>query len=99
MAPCGMGFPAPEARIIADLKPGQEIEIQPGYGDPPAQAKRTAIIAAVQGFSALACDGTMLCCEDGLGVKPTGNQFADFTLSEKAKQILEQACLRDSAIP
>jgi len=77
-------------KSIAELKPGDEIIIKGGYGDPPVEKDTEDIIAAVGGFSALTISGIKLSCWNEAGVKPTGEHFEKFELSEKAKEILKR---------
>jgi len=89
----GTTFPLPGGYTIADLKEGQEIRIAPGCGHPNSDKERVAIVAHVDGYSALTADGIMLSCCDGDGVTLTGKEYPDFELDENAKRILGEAGL------
>lgn len=85
----GMHFPV-SSEIFLSLKPGDEITLDPGFGYEPSEAQRTLIIASIDGFSALATDGTQLMCTDCEGISPTGVHHESWQLSEKAQNILEE---------
>lgn len=74
---CGYrgGYPDPGGYVIASLKKGDEITLQPGFGYPKADKERTLIIYEVHQVSALCTDGTRLSCRDGSGVTATGRSL------------------------
>jgi len=74
---------------IARLKPGDEVIIKAGYGDPRVEEDKRDVIVSVDGLSALTAAGISLKCHDSEGVKPTGKHYSKFELSPKAKKILE----------
>lgn len=83
----GWSLPDPAGRIIAELKKGDEITIEAGYGFPTSDESRTLVVYNVDQFSALCTDGTRLSCRDGNGVKKTGRNVPA-KASMKVMQIL-----------
>jgi hypothetical protein len=71
----GGGYPDPGGYVIASLKKGDEITLQPGFGYPKVDKERTLIVYEVYQFSALCTDGTRLMCRDGNGVTATGQSL------------------------
>ena len=80
----------PEGKFIAELKPGEEIIIAAGAGNPAHEEDVKDYVLEVQGCSALTAGGIRLMCSDGNSVTKTGNQVPveKLEVSEEARQIL-----------
>lgn len=91
---CYFGQPGPGATKIGELKPGDQIILLPGYGDPRSDEDRVLIVVSVSGYSALCNDGTTLAgirC-DGYGITVTGFvPMEKVVISEKAQELLREA--------
>lgn len=85
-----------DGMIWAELKPGDEIVIDAGAGDPVRRTRRTAIVLNVQGASALMTDGTRLCCRDTGRFRKTGRRDEGWreNVSPEARRLQEAAALR-----
>lgn len=81
------GGPGQYLNLFRDLKPGDEVLLFKGFGDPRAEKDKTVVIAAVVDCSALATDGTKINCHHRF--EKTGEHYPNPELSPKARQILE----------
>jgi len=83
--------PGAGGQVIANLQPGQEIVILPGYGYPATQEGRLDIIWQVHKFSALTANGVRLMCADGNGgIVLTSTVHDSFEVSPEAQAILDE---------
>ena len=80
-------------QIIASLKPGDEIVIPPGAGDPARKETVTDHVLQVRGCSALTIGGVRLECKDGRLIQKTGKSVPidQLEVSEKASMLWIEA--------
>jgi len=77
----------PYGIVISRLNPGDGIIIRADHGYPRVKEDTEDIILAVDGFSALTVEGRILRCLDSIEL--TKKNYANFKVSDRAKEILE----------
>ena len=86
----------PYGWTIAGRKPGDQVIIKPGHGRPKVEEATIDIIVEVYDFSALTAKGRTLNCWDS--IEPTGKNFENFEVSDKAKEILAKLKKKKTAL-
>ena len=86
----GMNYPNPLGIRISELKPGDEVIILKGEGSPAVSKETATVIWKVDGYSALATNGTSISCMTISDLIVTGNHFQTYDVSPEAKQIWDE---------
>ena len=80
----GMNYPNPLGLRISELKPGNEVIILKGEGSPAVPKETATVIWKVDGYSALATNGTAISCMTISDLITTGRQFETYHVSAEA---------------
>lgn len=72
---------------ISELKPGDEIIILKGEGNPPVPKETATIVWKVSGFSALTVNGVSISCVNLSDLIVTGRQFETYHVTSEALRI------------
>jgi hypothetical protein len=83
---CGNCPAGSSAQIFLTLKPGDQIVVLPGAGEPECEEETTEIVHIVSGYSALCASGRRLGCYDAASIKVTTVNHDVYPISEAAQE-------------